>query len=110
MKIVDGKALSATLRAELKERLEKSNITPGLAVVIVGQDPASQIYVRNKVRACEEIGIRSFTYALEETVTQKELESLLDALAQNEDIHGILLQLPLPTGFDAESAMAHIPV
>ena len=110
MKIVDGKALSASLRTELKEKLLKSTITPGLAVVIVGQDPASQIYVRNKVRACEEIGIRSYTYELPETATQVELETVLDGLAQDEKIHGILLQLPLPKGFDAESAMARIPV
>ncbi len=110
MKIVDGKTLSATLRAEWKAKLAKSNITPGLAVVIVGNDSASQIYVRNKVRACEEIGIRSYTYALAESSTQQELEALLDTLAQNPEIHGILLQLPLPKGFDAESAMAHIPV
>ena len=110
MKIVDGKALSAILRAELKEKIEKSGIVPGLAVVIVGENPASQIYVRNKVRACEEIGIRSYSYALPETATQIELETLLDSLAQNAEINGILLQLPLPNGFDAESAMSHIPV
>lgn len=110
MKIVDGKSLSSRLRADLKERIAQSGVTPGLAVVIVGEDPASQIYVRNKVRACEEIGIQSYTYALPATATQAELETCLDALAKNSEVHGILLQLPLPKGFDAESAMARIPV
>lgn len=82
----------------------------GLAVVIVGNDPASQIYVRNKVKACAEVGIRSYTYELPETTPQTKLEELLDELANDEKVNGILLQLPLPKGFDAESAMSHIPV
>ena len=109
MKIVDGKALAAKLRAELKEKIDKSDKKPGLAVVIVGTDPASQIYVRNKIRACGEVGIRSYVYELPENATQKEVEDKLDALAQNSEIDGILLQLPLPKHLDAESAMARIP-
>lgn len=101
--------MAATLRAELKDKIENSNIQPGLAVVIVGNDPASRIYVRNKIKACGEIGIRSFSYELPETATQKEVEDLLDALAEKDEIHGILLQLPLPKGLDSEAAMAHIP-
>ena len=110
MKIIDGKALAAKLRTSLKEEIQRSPITPGLAVVLVGNDPASQIYVRNKIKACEEVGIRSFSYALPETATQKEVEALLDELAHNTDVHGILLQLPLPKHLDSEAAMAHIPV
>ena len=110
MKIIDGKALAAKLRTSLKEEIQRSPITPGLAVVLVGIDPASQIYVRNKIKACEEVGIRSFSYALPETATQKEVETLLDELAHNTDVHGILLQLPLPKHLDSEAAMAHIPV
>ena len=109
MKIVDGKALAAKLRAKLKEKIDKSDKKPGLAVVIVGTDPASQIYVRNKIRACGEVGIRSYVYELPENATQKEVEDKLDALAQNSEIDGILLQLPLPKHLDAESAMARIP-
>lgn len=109
MKLIDGKSLAAELRGRLKEKIAASEKKPGLAVVIVGNDPASSIYVRNKVKACEEVGIHSFVYALEETVSQTELENLLTSLAVREDIDGILLQLPLPKGFDAESAMSKIP-
>ena len=109
MKIIDGKAIAAQLRAELKEKIAQSNNTPGLAVVIVGEDPASQIYVRNKVKACAELGIRSYTYELSKETTQMELESLLDTLASNSEVDGILLQMPLPKHLDAESATSHIP-
>ncbi len=109
MKLIDGKSLSASLREQLKEKIASADKKPGLAVVVVGTDPASAIYVRNKVKACEEVGVRSYVYALEETVSQKDLEQLLDLLAVREDVDGILLQLPLPIGFDAESAMARIP-
>ncbi len=109
MKIIDGKIIAADLRAQLKKKIENFPKKIGLAVVIVGEDPASQIYVRNKVKACENVGILSSVYALPETVAQNELESLLTTLAKDENVHGILLQLPLPKGFDAESAMAKIP-
>lgn len=109
MKIVDGKALAAKLREELKEKIGSLKKAPGLAVVIVGNDPASQIYVRNKIKACGELGIRSFSYELPETATQKEVEDVLDELAANPEVNGILLQLPLPKGLNAESATSHIP-
>ena len=109
MKIVDGKALALKLREELKEKIRALKKAPGLAVVIVGNDPASQIYVRNKIKTCKELGIRSYSYELPETTTQKELEDLLDELAVNPEVNGILLQLPLPKGFNAESATSHIP-
>ncbi len=109
MKIIDGKALAEKLRAELKEKIEKAERKPGLAVVIVGEDPASRIYVRNKIRACEQLGIRSYAYELPEQSTQDEVEALLDKLAVNNEIDGILLQLPLPKHLNAESATAHIP-
>ena len=110
MKIADGKTLAAKLRAELKEKIEKKAFKPTLAVVIVGDNPASQIYVRNKIKACEEVGIRSLSYALPAEISQKALEGFLDGLAHDETVHGILLQLPLPKGLNAESAMARIPV
>jgi len=109
MKIIDGKAYAEKLRTALKEKIEKSDKKPGLAVVIVGTNPASQIYVRNKIKACGEVGIRSYAYELPETATQAQLESLLEELALDTKIDGILLQLPLPKGFDAESAMSKIP-
>ncbi len=110
MNIIDGKAFSAKLRATLKEKVDNAEVKPGLAVVLVGCDPASQIYVRNKIKACEEVGIRSYSHILPETATQEEVENLLDELAADEKVNGILLQLPLPKGLNAESAMARIPV
>ena len=109
MKVIDGKALAEELRAELKKKIEKAERKPGLAVVIVGNDPASRIYVRNKIKACAQLGIRSYSYELPEQSTQTEVETLLDELATNAEIDGILLQLPLPKHLDAESATSHIP-
>ena len=109
MKIMDGKALAAEIRAELKTKIEQCARKPGLAVVIVGDDPASRIYVRNKIKACGELGIRSYSYELPATSTQKEVEDLLDNLAADKDVDGILLQLPLPKHLDGDLATAHIP-
>ena len=109
MRLLDGKTLAAKMRAEIKEQIASASIVPGLAVVIVGEDPASKIYVRNKIRACEEVGMRSFVYKLPEEVSQGELEDLLDSLAVSKEVHGILLQLPLPKPLNAQSAMARIP-
>ena len=109
MKIIDGKALAARLRGELKEKLEKSGKEVGLAVVIVGDNPASKIYVRNKVKACAEVGIRSYSYELPADTAQEDLESLLEQLGGDEKINGILLQLPLPEGLDSAAALRKIP-
>ena len=109
MKIIDGKTIASELRAELKEKIAQSEKKPGLAVVIVGDDPASQIYVRNKVKACADLGIRSYTYELPTETSQVELEALLDTLAIDEQVDGILLQLPLPKHLDSESASSHVP-
>lgn len=81
----------------------------GLAVVIVGDNPASRIYVKNKIKACGEVGIRSFSYELPADATQNEVEELLDELGRDEKVHGILLQLPLPEGLDARAALKRIP-
>ena len=110
MKIIDGKAWANKFRAELKEKIEKTGIVPGLAVVIVGDDPASQIYVRNKIKACGEIGIRSYSYELPANATQADVENLLDMLAVDTNVHGILLQMPLPKHLNTEEAVKHIPV
>ena len=110
MKLIDGKACATELRAGLKEKIDKMQRKPGLAVVIVGEDAASKIYVRNKIKACGELGIRSYSYELPADCAQTALENLLDELAIDENIDGVLLQLPLPKGLDAESAIKHIPV
>ncbi len=109
MKIIDGKAIAQAIRAELKTKIEKSEKKPGLAVVIVGDDPASKIYVRNKIKACEELGVRSYSYELPENATQDQVEELLKTLATDNQVDGILLQMPLPKHLDAAAAMACIP-
>lgn len=110
MKIIDGKALAIKLRAQLKEKIEQLDKKPGLAVVLVGEDPASQIYVRNKIKACEELGIRSYSYHFPECINQKSVETLLDELSLDENVNGILLQLPLPKHLNQEEVMSHISV
>lgn len=111
-KIIDGKAISQAVRAEIAEDTkhftERTGITPGLAVVIVGTDPASQVYVRNKRRACAEVGFYSEGYELPEDTTQDELEALVDKLNADDRIHGILVQLPLPRHLDAEKILLRI--
>lgn len=113
MTLIDGKATAASIRAELKVRSEefekKYGRKIGLAVVLVGQDPASQVYVRNKIKGCEEAGIRSFAHYLPETSSQEEVEELVSALAEDENVHGILVQLPLPRGLNADKILAKIP-
>lgn len=109
MKIIDGKAVAADIRAQLKDRIGRSGKEVGLAVVMVGDNPASRVYVRNKEKACRETGILSRTYELPEGVSQPELETLIVSLSADERVHGILLQLPLPEGLDAGSALAKIP-
>ena len=109
MEIINGKEIALELRNQLKEKIQAFPKTIGLSVVIVGNDPASKIYVRNKVKACEEIGIKSSVHELDESISQTELENLLISLGKDENTHGILLQLPLPKGFDTESAMSKIP-
>ncbi|MBE6584157.1 MAG: bifunctional methylenetetrahydrofolate dehydrogenase/methenyltetrahydrofolate cyclohydrolase FolD [Ruminococcaceae bacterium] len=99
-RIIDGKAISKAVRLEIADDVaafkEKHGIAPGLAVIIVGSDPASQVYVRNKKRACEEVGFYSESYELSEDTTQEQLIALIDKLNSDEKIHGILVQLPLP--------------
>lgn len=109
MKIIDGKAIAAELRLDLKEKIEIMERKPGLAVVIVGEDPASRIYVRNKIKACAELGVRSYSYELPSDATQGDVENLLDELAHDSNVDGILLQLPLPAHLDSEAAVSRIP-
>lgn len=101
--IIDGKGIAAEIKRELKgevDNLGKQGITPGLAAILVGNDPASQVYVRNKSTACERVGIYSETRRLVGETTTKELISLIGELNQRRDIHGILVQLPLPPPID----------
>lgn len=111
MNIIDGKAVSAAVKEQIKtecEALKKQGVTPGLAVIIVGEDPASQVYVRNKERACEECGFYSEKYALPENTTQDELNALVDRLNEDKNINGILCQLPLPKHLDESEIINRI--
>ncbi len=110
-KLIDGKAVSAKLRESLKQEvanLAEEGITPGLAVIIVGDDPASKVYVRNKEKACEELGIYSEKYELPAQTTQEELTELVKKLNQKPDIDGILVQLPLPKHLDEKAIIETI--
>ena len=104
-KLLNGKDLAARMKAEMSEevkRLADNGITPGLAVIIVGNDPASRIYVNSKKRDCAEVGIRSFEYALPEDTKEEELLGLIDALNQDEAVDGILVQLPFRSSDEAK--------
>jgi len=110
--IIDGKALAGKIRAELKLKIDHiikvGKPAPGLAVILVGSDPASQIYVRHKRQACQEIGIKSFAYDLPATTSQEELLHLIQTLNQDPTIHGILVQLPLPKQIDSNLILESI--
>ena len=109
--IIDGKALAQTIRGNLKnevEELKKEGIKPKLAVIMVGEDKASKIYVKNKSKACEEVGIEYEEYLLKTETTMPELLGLIRHLNNNDNIHGILLQCPLPKHLDSEAAFREI--
>ncbi|WP_101697820.1 bifunctional methylenetetrahydrofolate dehydrogenase/methenyltetrahydrofolate cyclohydrolase FolD [Clostridium minihomine] len=109
--LIDGKAISGAVKEQIAQQVssmqEEQGITPGLAVVLVGEDPASAIYVKNKEKACEEVGFYSEMYTLPTSVTQQELEDLIHTLNEKEDIDGILVQKPLPKGLD-EKALVNL--
>jgi methylenetetrahydrofolate dehydrogenase (NADP+)/methenyltetrahydrofolate cyclohydrolase len=108
---IDGKAIAEKVKNEVAQgaaALRAKGIVPGLAVIIVGEDAASQVYVRNKVAACEKVGIRSFHYELPATTTQADLLARVDALNASSEVHGILVQLPLPKHVDANSVIERI--
>lgn len=111
-KLIDGKALAARLRATYRRRVERlrseHGLTPGLAVVLVGEDPASAIYVANKVKACAQAGIRSFHHHLDSAIGTNELVNLIDALNIDDQVHGILVQLPLPPQVDMRAVLEAI--
>ncbi|MBF0447707.1 MAG: bifunctional methylenetetrahydrofolate dehydrogenase/methenyltetrahydrofolate cyclohydrolase FolD [Magnetococcales bacterium] len=99
-RIIDGKRIALSIRQELKKEVElltaKTGMVPGLAVVLVGADPASQVYVRMKKKACEDVGIRSFSHELDADTSQETLLALVEQLNRDDQVHGILVQLPLP--------------
>lgn len=104
-KLLDGRATARAVKEEVRERvvpLIAQGVRPGLAAVLVGDDPASQVYVRAKTRACEELGIRGETFRLPESITEQELIGRIDELSQDPNFHAILVQLPLPDGINEE--------
>ena len=111
--VIGGKALAARMRAEIKERVAAFKAERGreigLAVVLVGEDSASQVYVRNKIKACEEVGIQSYSYHLPAGATPNQVCELVDELAASENVHGILVQLPLPRHIDEREVLRRIP-
>jgi len=112
--IIDGKAFSATLREDLAKKVsvlkEKHQITPGLAVILVGEDPASQVYVRSKGKQTAEAGMNSYEHKLDENTSQEDLLALIETLNNDDDVHGILVQLPLPKHIDEFTVINAISV
>lgn len=106
--IIDGKLISAQIKDELKEKtaaLKEKGVEVTLAVILVGEDPASQVYVRNKKKACEYVGFRSFSFELPETTSQADLLKLIDELNNRKDVDGILVQMPLPSHIDEKAVI-----
>lgn len=109
--IIDGKSISLAIKDECRERvalLNKKGITPCLAVILVGNDPASGVYVNNKKKACEYIGIKSLSYELPEDTSEEQLLELIDKLNDNDEVSGILVQLPLPKGINEDAVIQRI--
>ena len=111
-KIIDGKAFAERLRNSVADQVrtlkEQNNVTPGLAVVLVGEDPASQIYVRNKNKMTNDAGMKSFEHRLPTETSQKELLTLIEGLNSDSEVHGILVQLPLPDQINEQAVLAKI--
>ncbi len=107
-KIIDGKAVSQKVKDEIRAEIERDNLSIGLAVVIVGNNQASRVYVNNKKKACEVCGIKSYEYALPEETTEEQLLELVDTLNEDKNINGILVQLPLPKQINEEKIIERI--
>lgn len=106
--IIDGKAVSAKVKEEVRQEIEREGLDIGLAVVIVGDDPASRVYVNNKKKACEVCGIKSYEYALPAETTEEQLLELVDTLNKDDKVNGILVQLPLPKHLNEEKVIERI--
>ena len=111
-KIIDGKKLASEIRGKVKilsdEFKAKTNLTPGLAVVLVGENPASKVYVKNKIKQTEEVGFKSFEYKLPIDTPEEELLNIVDSLNKNKDVNGILVQLPLPDHINSDKVLDKI--
>lgn len=103
--LIDGKAVASDLRKTVQNNVFSMKSTPGLAVILVGEDPASQVYVNNKIKACEEVGIESFQHRLPENTSQQTLLELITKLNHDDNVNGILIQLPLPKHLDSQQAI-----
>lgn len=108
MKIIDGKKISEELRVNLKKEIIKNNLKPSLAIIMVGNNPASEIYVKNKLKACENLGITGYLYHYEDNVKEKEIISKIIELNMDEKIDGIIVQSPLPKTLNEEKIMNEI--
>jgi len=108
MELIDGKKISQLLKDELKLEIKNKNLHPGLAVVLVGDDSASQIYVKHKKKACEYVGIKSFSHILSKDVSEENLLELIEELNKDEKVHGILVQLPMPTHIDEKKILLSV--
>ena len=111
MKIIDGKLISKEIRKNIKkdiDALKVKNIIPGLAIILVGNDPASEIYVRNKIKACDELGINTLLYRFKEDNNEREVIELIKDLNCDDQIHGILVQSPLPSAFDEDKIISYV--
>ena len=110
-KIIDGKKIASEIKEELRQEVEKlknSGICPGLAVIIIGNDPASEVYVKSKKKTALELGMNSWVYELEENISQEEVFELIKKLNEDKNVHGILVQLPLPKHLDEEAIIESI--
>lgn len=107
-RLIDGKGFAADFKDKLAAEVAKMDKNPGLAVILVGDDPASHVYVRNKIKACEKVGIKSFESRLPAKATEAEIIAEIEAFNDNKDVHGILVQLPLPYPLDGDAIIQHI--
>jgi 5,10-methylene-tetrahydrofolate dehydrogenase/methenyl tetrahydrofolate cyclohydrolase len=112
--LIDGNAIAAAIRAEIKQEVERlkqnTNITPGLATVLIGDNPASATYVRSKRKACAEVGMNSFGFEMPKDVSQDEAMRVLNELSERDDVHGILVQLPLPAHLSEDQILNAVPI
>lgn len=108
MKILDGKLVSEHIKSELSKAISNAQGRPGLAVILIGEDPASQVYVANKIKACQAVGIASFEYKKPKSITQKEVIELVQRLNKDSSVHGILVQLPLPPHLNTQEILQTI--
>lgn len=109
-KIIDGRAVALLVKEQLKSKAAALGLAPGLATVLVGDDPASHTYVRSKHKLCAELGFRSLNHQLPASASQSQVEDLVNQLAADPAVHGILVQLPLPAGLDEEAVLARVPL